>query len=306
MADHPLREWWPPDGDHDPADEPHEEVERSHRRPLRLFVLATVPWLILGAFTVVAIRTGGDGAAVPDPDHTATPSMAPDSRPAPVTGSQPTPPRTSRPAGTAQGAAVTLRTPTATPSRIRSRNLRSVDAQAGAAAALAVRRDFSRRGGESGTATYVDLALPVAAVEVGDVQVVEVSAIVLEGDRSGWRQTRTARYAVPTRTLPGGLVAVGRSWPLAAAAPPDLDLDWSSVASQFDEPGAIAALKAAGFRAIVRLRVSASEQLPEVVRATFRGVAPGSTRQARHDVWLDLTSAPRVIGARPDTVASGG
>lgn len=246
----------------DPAPEPWEHPpgggDAPPRRRRRLVLLATVPWLVAAAIVVGAL---GDSTA----------------------GSRP-PPQAGAGAGTVEaGPAVAGQ---------------SVDPRLGAAAAVAVRLSVTTPADTpDGDAErrYVDSAAPEAVRWSGDVAIVTVLAVVLEGPADAWRMARTARFAVPVGLVDGQAVVLGEPW---AVSPPPESAPVAGWAPAAGDRGAIAgAAEAAGYADVEVLEVEALPDDTSVLRARIRARAPGESTARVHAPWLHADPDPAVLGA---------
>lgn len=173
----------------------------------------------------------------------------------------------------------------------------------GAAAALAVRlavTTAAEEDGPGGVRRYVDLAVPEAVSWAGDVAIVTVAAVVLEGAGDRWHTSRPARFAVPLQLVDGRAVAVDAPWPLATDAPTPDPRGWQ--ATDVDADSVARALAAAGYTDVgaidVEARAASSppEQVP-VLRAHVQARAPGEPEPRAHQLWLRADPEPSVLGA---------
>lgn len=245
------------------AQPPAEETDGASSRRRLLLLAAALPWAVACALGV-AVVTGGPAPAT---DESAAPAA---------------------PAG-AQAAAGE---PTA-----------AVDPALGAAAALAVRLTVTtaaEEGDPGAERRYVDLAVPEALTFVGDVAVVTVAAVVLEGAGDRWHTSRPARFAVPLQLVDGRAVAVGAPWPLALLTPTADALDWEP--ADADQDSLTRALSAAGYTDIDAVDVEApatgaqGDETP-LLRAHVQARGPGEPERRAHQLWLRTDPEPAVLGA---------
>lgn len=243
----------------DPAPEPWEEPpggEAPPRRRRRLLLLATLPWVVAAAIVVGVL---GDTTA----------------------GS--VPPRAGADAGTVEAAPAGAG--------------QTVDPRLGAAAAVAVRLSVTTPAGSPDgdtEARYVDSAVPEAVRWSGDVAVVTVLAVVLEGPADAWRMVRSARFAVPVGLVDGQAVVLGEPW--AVSPPPESArvAGWEPAAA--DREAIAGAAEAAGYTDVDVLEVGALPEDPTVLRARIRARAPGESTARTHAPWLHADPDPAVLG----------
>lgn len=175
------------------------------------------------------------------------------------------------------------------------------DQVVGAVAALAVRTARTTAGtGASGDGRrYVDLVVPEAVRREGDVAVVTLVAVVLEGSADRWHTARPARFAVPVGVTDGRPVALDQPWPLPVAPAPEAPVAWEPATA--DRDGVAAAITAAGYADVEVLHLDASADVPGLLRASVRARAPGETVANDHRVWLRDQPELAVLGvhARP-------
>lgn len=179
----------------------------------------------------------------------------------------------------------------------------TVDPALGAAAALAVRLAVTTTAEQDepdAGRRYVDLAVPEALTWAGDVAVVTVAAVVLEGDGDRWHTSRPARFAVPLHVVEGRPTTLGAPWPLALAAPAADPPRWEP--ADADHDGVARALSAAGYTDIDAMDVEArgasgaADQIP-LLRAHVQARAPGEPEPRAHRLWLRTEPEPAVLGA---------
>lgn len=248
-------------------DEPPGGNGPPSRRRRRLLLLATLPWLVAGGLGAAALAGG---------------TAATDERPSPPAGTGP------------PGAGTPV---PASPQAAGARDPSAVDPAFGAAAAIAVRLSVTTpgQGPEADERRYVDLAVPEAMRWYGEVAVVTVGAVVLEGPADHWQAARPARFAVPVGLVDGQAAALGEPWALGRssdAAPPGA---WQPASA---DPAAIAdAVEAAGFAGSELLEVSARPDLPGLLRARVTARAPGEGAARDHHLWLAAEPDLAVLGA---------
>lgn len=247
---------------------PDEETDSGSPRRRLLLLAAALPWAVACALGVAAV-TGGPAPATDEPAEPMAPA-----------GAQPAP---GEPAA-------------------------AVHPALGAAAALAVRLTVTTatEGDDPGAERrYVDLAVPEALTYVGDVAVVTVAAVVLEGAGDRWHTSRPARFAVPLQLVDGRAVAVGAPWPLALATPAAA-LEWEP--ADADRDGVARALSSAGYTDIGAVDVEARAggapgDGPPLLRAHVQARGPGESERRAHELWLRTDPEPAVLGA--DQPAAG-
>lgn len=264
MAGHPLAEWL--DGDEQDSDGPEAAEEassplRGRRRLVLLVAAATVPWIALAL--VLALPRS-------EPDEASDTASVP-------------------PAGDPGDAA-----PTAPPAADGAPGLSAeVPAEHSAIAVVGTRLEVSRLAEEAGRSRYVDVAVAEGAERVGDVLIISVLAVVLEGADGAWTNAGIERFAVPVAASPSGDPALaGPPWPLPAPADARTGgPDWSD--SDEPDPDVAEALAAAGFEEVADL-VTARDGESALLRASFTAQVP----PGRHEVWITEDPQTRVLGLR--------
>jgi hypothetical protein len=167
-----------------------------------------------------------------------------------------------------------------------------VDPVAADVGALLVRAALSATAGDAAAARYVDDAVATDAEVVGDVTVVTVLAVVLEGGDRGWERASVERYGIAVRAG----AAVAGPWLLPAAG---------AVAAHqvapVEDPGlrerAATALAAAGYQGVASVALTRDPGLPGVLLARFHAGAPGSHEQVERTALLRDGPEPSVLGA---------
>lgn len=238
---------------------PDDDGNPGSSRRRLLLVAAALPWAVAGALGVAVVTSG------PSPATDVSGTAAPDGPP----------PASEEPAA---------------------------EQALGAAAALAVRLTVTTTPEEDDPGAfrrYVDLAVPEALSWSGDVAVVTVAAVVLEGAGDQWHTSRPARYAVPLQLVDGRAVALGAPWPLAVDAPAPDTAEWDPSDAAHDSLAR--ALSAAGYTDIGAMnveerRTSAPEHVP-LLRADIQARAPGESEPRAHQLWLRADPEPLVLGA---------
>lgn len=288
--------WWAQDRD-DGGQRSWEEDDRSRlRRRWGLVALAIVPWI---AVAVVALANSGSSRSQQEvmvPVASAPPGPA---------ALPPDPPQSTTARSTAQPASqdVPGREPTASPSRLTSSALAGLAAPAGlelalaAPAALTVQHALTSIDEATGAQRYVDLALPERVTWVGDVAIVQVAALVLEGEGGHWEETRPARYAVPLQVNGDVVRVLGAPW--AIPAPPQITPGESSFVA-FNDPALAEAvgrgLDETGYAGVKVRSLGRDPQLPGVLRAEVTAIGPGERQSRAHTVWLRDHPTPTVLG----------
>lgn len=158
------------------------------------------------------------------------------------------------------------------------------EALVGAAAVTAVRTGVPVDAG-AGRQRYVDLATVEAIAWRGDLAVVRVLAVVLEGADGQVTDTTLRRYAVAARDAGSTAELLGGPWPLsgpvAIVGQPGLQYEPPQ------DPGpVVAALEAAGWSQVTVSSTGRDPALPGIVAAVVEAVAPGETAVATHTPWL--------------------
>lgn len=250
------------------------EAPRRPRRPRsRLVMLAALPW-VLAVFLAIGLWSGADGRS--------TPAAA-----GAVTATSPATPRP---------------LPTASPVRDPERS--PDDAAVRDVAALAVRSALSGPAlGAEGShgaqrARFVEDAVATGLEPAGDMLVVTVSALVLEGGPNGWDTASVRRYAVPVRISPQGPEAASAPWPIA-----DRPSTPHGSSSPEADPAVVEAVRAAlglaGYRDLRAVTVSRDPALAGVLLAHVEATGPGEAGAGVWDVWLRDTPEPAVLGDNP-------
>lgn len=164
-----------------------------------------------------------------------------------------------------------------------------------AAAAVAVRTGATASDGPA--RRYVDTVAAESVIHHGDIAIVTVRAVVLDGTADRWLRARPARFAVPVGTAAGEVVALAEPWVLAPPSARPATPAWRQPVDQSLAPAAAATLRQAGYRAIGPARLSVRDDLAGIVRSGVRARAPGERTVRRHMVWLTDTSPPQLLGA---------
>jgi hypothetical protein len=265
MTHDPLADWFgreapplprdetprdPPEPPATPPDPWADDDDRDRAAPVSrrrlLFALAAVPWVAV-AVLVVALTGPVAAPGVVTPAHEAASVPAAVDAPPP-----PAPPAPQSPQ----------------------------DAQ-GASAVLHVRAAVSTGAGAD-PVRYVDTAVVEREEHLGEVAVVTVLAMVLEGSAERWTAAAPRRYAV---ALLGGR-PLAEPWALPS---PELEHEAVAWDPQDDTQlagEARAALAAAGYDVPAPPALAGAPGLPDLLRATFDGTAPGEPAPAGHTVLL--------------------
>lgn len=259
------------------ADERLASPPRRRRR--LLWVLAFLPWLVVAALllsraaveSTAPVPTAGSGAEEGPVETEAVPAA----------GSA-----TSQANGS--GATKTLTASVA-------------DERLLAAAAVAVRTAVTATDGR--TRRYVDTVAAESVVHHGDIAVVTVRAVVLDGTADRWLRARPARFAVPVAAKDNDVIAMADPWALASPPSRPTVPVWQHVPDQSAAPAAAVALRDAGYHRVAQPQLSVSDDLPGIMRAGVRARAPGERAVRAHTVWLSDGYPPRLLGAPPPTPA---
>jgi hypothetical protein len=245
------------------------------RRTWRLLALAVVPWLaVIGLVTTGWVARHHVATMTPSPDESAIPLRA-------VVADQPQ---------QIGHAAVT--------DRVEPSSIHEPDPALGTTAAVAVQQALTGTDQASARSRYVNLALPEAATWVGDVAIVNVAAVVLEGANGHWDQPRAARYAVPLRVHEGAARILGMPWALPdppqttpgdTAFAPVEDLALSETTGR--------ALSAVGYRDVHVHRLARDPALPGVLNVEVTAISPGEKQPRSQEIWLSDQPSPTVLGA---------
>lgn len=272
-------------------DEARADGSRQRRRRLRrLLLLAGVPWVVVVLAAVAgrnAVGTEAAQGAATQADHTEAPPApdpgpsraaappAPSRSPSAVTGPLPRDASTSAPAN-----AAAERNPSTDGATTRPA---SAAPTAAAAAVVAVRSSIDA---PEGRRRHVDLAVPEVVELLGDVAVVRVAAVVLEGPVDGRLETAAPlRFAVPLRVHDGVAEVLAAPWTLPFPVVTGSSSAFEHTAP--DDPERVrAALEAAGY-AVDAVRTTGEDAaLAGVIAVGFSGVAPGEGAARDHVVWL--------------------
>ncbi len=252
--------WW--------DDDASDRLKGSHRRKL-LWAFAVLPWLVVAglAWQRAPVNHSVPAPVRPPPRDTVDVDAA---------ASSPARPRSLAEQPAAQG---------------------SLDPALGAAAALTVQDALTGSDEVTGRRRYVDLALPESVIWVGDVAIVQVAAVVLDGTPEGWEPPRHARYAVPLRAGPAGPRVLGPPWALAGV--PDLTLATAHFVPLHDQVVAEAvgrALTEAGYSDARVRQLGRDPSIPGVLQAEITAIAPGEASAREHALWLRDDEVPTLLG----------
>lgn len=288
MTGHPLGDWLtagdtplpPDDGGAAPGDlHAGERDAAAPRRRRRALVLgaAALPWAVL-AIVGLATRSSGDGEDPAPPPGAGDPAPLEDPSPAP--------------GGTAAGTTIPARPGDPLPPAPPGAAASAVHGELAALAAVAVRLELSGHGEQDqDPIRYVDLAVAEGADAVGDLTVVRVLAVVLEGGPDGWSDTRVRRFAVPLQGAPGGYAPAGTPWELPGpAAATSRPLDWQAAGPA--DPAVVRALEREGYEDVTDAEVSETSDAA-VRRVRFTATGPAGA----HEVWMTTGPQPRLLGA---------
>lgn len=261
------------------ADERLASPPRRRRR--LLWLLAALPWLVVAALLLAPaapVPTAGSGAREgPVANEVAA-----------AAGSATSPPSDAGVAQTDAGVAQTMTTSVA-------------DDRLLAAAAVAVRTTVTASDGR--TRRYVDTVAAESVVHHGDIAVVTVRAVVLDGTADRWLRARPARFAVPVAARDNDVVAMADPWVLASPPARPAVPVWRPLPDQSLAPAVAVALRDVGYRDVAQPRLSVSDDLPGIVRAGVRARAPGERAVRGHALWFSDGQPPQLLGAPPPTPA---
>lgn len=255
--DHPGAVCW----DRPLQDDEPRPPQRRHRR---LLLIAALPWTVAAVLGGVALMSGEA-----DPAPVAAGDQGPGDPPA--AGAADNPPHLPAP----------------------------LDPALGAAAAVAVRLAVTTAGDtpDGQERRYVDLAVPESVSWAGDLAVVTIRAVVLEGPTDHWRSARPARFAVPVGVVDGDAVALDEPWALPVPDRPDPAPGWTPALTA---PEPIAeAVTAAGYADADVVEVAAHSDHPTLLRARIQARAPGEQERRAHQLWLHTEPEPAVLGLEP-------
>jgi hypothetical protein len=262
MTHDPLADWFgraAPAGDEAPADLPDRAAppapwaaddergsgDAGTRRRV-LFALAAVPWVAVAVLVVALARPEAAPGEAPATAHEAASALA----------------------------AVDVPPPPAL-------EVAHGEHAAGAGAVLHVRAAVSTGAGAD-PVRYVDTAAVERVEELGEVTIVSVVAMVLEGSAERWTSAAPRRYAVALRD--GRPLA--DPWPLPGPELEPRAVAWDPVDDADLAAAAMEALADAGYDTPVPPSLAGASELPDVLRATFDGTAPSERAPAEHTVLL--------------------
>ncbi|MGH8902059.1 MAG: hypothetical protein ACRDYA_10345 [Egibacteraceae bacterium] len=184
----------------------------------------------------------------------------------------------------------------------------ALDPALGAAAATAVQQVLTGTDQASARSRYINLALPEAVTWVGDLAIVDVAAVVLEGTDGRWDRPRAARYAVPLRVRAGVMRLLSVPWALPdppQSAPGDTAFVPVPVNDQALTEAAGRALDAAGYRDVQVKALARDPGLPGVLEVEAIAVSPGEGEPRLQKIWVSDRPSPTVLGAYHPLVHSG-
>jgi hypothetical protein len=157
--------------------------------------------------------------------------------------------------------------------------------------------DADGNAGETGERVrYADEAVGTGLERLGDVAVVTVTALILEGGTRGWDRSRTGQYAVALRVSPEGVQALSGPWTLPPPEdPPGREPIPASTDAGLRER-AIAALERAGYRQVDDLHLARLQGVTDIVIADVRAMPPGEQALMRQEVWIRDGPRAAVLG----------
>lgn len=245
------------------------------KRTWRLMTLAVVPWLAVAAMVAAGWR----------PSQRVPPAAPP---------TESTISQHARMAHQPHSA----QRPMALASRAEPGSTNALDPALGAIAAAAVQQAFTGTDQASGRSRYINLALPDAVTWVGDVAVIGVTAVVLEGAEGRWDQPQAARYAVPLQVRADAIHVLSVPW--ALPDPPQTAPAGTAFAPVNDQAlteAAGRALNAAGYRDVHVQAIARDEGLPGVLKVEVTGINPVERQPRSQEVWVSDQPSPTVLGA---------
>lgn len=235
---------------------PERDGSPQPRRRRVLLLLAVLPWLVAGGLAAATLSTA---------QHPATSAEE-------------------------HGTTVSAATPAPALAEV-------MNPAFGAAAVVAVRLSVTTSGdaaAEEQERRYVDLAVAEEMRWHGDVAVVTVKAVILEGPAERWRVARAARFAVPVGLVDGETVVLDTPW---VVSPPDVterSAGWQTTTA--DAVDVATAAAAVGYTDAEVLETTAHPGLAGVLRAQIRAHAPGEQGARDHQLWLRTEPEPAVLG----------
>jgi hypothetical protein len=254
---------------------------RARRRTWRLLALTVIPWLVVVGLVTAGWRPSQrvPSTAPPPNESTAHPRavVAPQSHSA------------------KQSTTLSNRTMPGSAAR-----LDALDPVLGSTAAVAVQQALTGTDQVSNRSRYINLALPEAATWVGDVAIVDVAAVVLEGTGGRWEQPRAARYAVPLRVQAGVMQVLSIPW--ALPNPPQTapgDTTFAPVNDRTLAEAADRALSAVGYQHIQMQGLARDPSLPGVLKVEVTAVSPGEGQPRSQEIWVSDQPSPTVLSAYP-------
>ncbi|MFO8075885.1 MAG: hypothetical protein R6T85_07180 [Egibacteraceae bacterium] len=285
MERQPLAAWL--DAGDAPLDDEPEEEPSPRRRRARLLLLAALPWAVLGGVLVGARDGGSAEEGAEASPGSAEQAGARDDGAGATDATDATDDEAGRTDDDATDATDDDAGRTGADTARDDEPGATVPPAAGAGAVVAVREAATASAGDEAR-RYVDLAVAEAAEAHGDVTVVRVLAVVLEGDARAWTDAAIERYAVAV--APDGR-ALSAPWrvpdPPAAGDEPA----WHPVDDDEALAAARDALERHGAEPGGDLAVDRAEAAPGLLRATWRDA----------EVWLADADPPRVLGAPTST-----
>ncbi|MGH8884753.1 MAG: hypothetical protein ACRDYX_06195 [Egibacteraceae bacterium] len=249
---------------------------RSRRRGWRLLTLAVAPWL-----AVVGLVIAGWKPSQRVPTTAPPPALA-----------------TTRPRAVAASHSHSTEHPTTLDSRAGPGEADALGSALGATAAAAVQLALTGTDQASARSRYVNLALPEAITWVGDVAIVDVAAVVLEGTGGNWGQPHPARYAVPLQVRAGTVRVLSVPW--ALPDPPQTAPRGTAFAPVNDRALAEAAgraISSVGYRDVRVQALARDPGLPGMLKVEVTAISPGEGQPRSQEIWVSDQPSPTVLGA---------
>lgn len=247
---------------------------RSGRRGLRLLALAVVPWLMVFGLMTARWQPSQHPHTALSPSDSTMPSKA-------VVAHQPD----------------NAEHPMTLTNRTTSSSRNALDSELGTTAATTVQQALTGTDQASARSRYINLALPEAITWVGDIAIVNVAAVVLEGTGGRWGHPRAARYAVPLQIREGVARVLSAPWVLPD--PPQAAPGGTAFASVSDlalTELAGQALRSAGYRNVQVRALARDPGLPGVLKVEVTGISPGEGEARLQEIWLSDQPSPTVLG----------
>ena len=256
--------------DGEPTGTGNASVERPQRRAWRLLTLAVAPWLVVAGLVTSGWRPSRHGTTPPSTEATIHPQSSAAHQPD-------------------KAERLTMRT---------GSDSGTLDPALGATAAAAVQQALTGTDEASGRSRYLNLVLPEAATWIGDIAIVDVAAVVLEGAGGHWDQPRTARYAIPLRVRAGDVQVLSGPW--ALPDPPQTAPEGTAFIPVDDRAlteAARRALRSAGYRDVQVRELARDERLPGVLEVRATVISPGDDHPRSQKIWVSDHPSPTVLGA---------